>query len=144
MLRLNEARFNGICCRRQEHPQRQQGSGAHVGQTVLFHLVAKTGVEHPPWDLQSGRPVHFALHAAQYHTASASRFNLNVHLLPVPGVPTVMHFAITNFMGVLYPTCTTRTGHIWPWRRERLPVVAKRRISKQDAESYDLCGFGVL
>ena len=123
MLRLNEARFNGICCRRQEHPQRQQGSGAHVGQTVLFHLVAKTGVEHPPWDLQSGRPVHFALHAAQYHTASASRFNLNVHLLPVPGVPTVMHFAITNFMGVLYPTCTTKTGRIWRWISEHLTVV---------------------
>jgi hypothetical protein len=36
-----------------------------------------------------------------------------------------------------------RTGHIWPWRRERLPVVAKRRISKQDAESYPCPGSAV-
>jgi hypothetical protein len=30
---------------------------------------------------------------------------MNVNLLPVPGVPTVTHFTITGFMGVLYPTC---------------------------------------
>ena len=106
MLRLNEVRFNGICCRRQEHPQRQQGGGVHVRLTVLFQPAAKTGVKHPLWNLQCGRSVHFALHATQHHTAPASRFDLNVNLLPVPGVPAVMHFAITGFMGVLYPTCS--------------------------------------
>jgi len=94
-----------------------------VGQAVLFHPTTKTGVEHPVRHLQSRRRVDFALHAAQFHTTYASSFYLNMHLLAVPKVPTVMHFAITGFMGVLYPTCTTATGRILRLRRQLLPVV---------------------
>ena len=101
--------------------------------TVLFHPAANTGVEHPLRNLQSGRSVHFAFHATHYHTASASRFDSNVNLLSVPQVPAVTHFAITGFMGVLYPTCITKIGLIWAWT-SRLPQAAKRaRVTAQQA-----------
>jgi hypothetical protein len=45
-----------------------------------------------------------------------------------------MHFAITNFMGVLYPTCTTKTGRIWRWISEHLTVVRLQADPKREQE----------
>src|ERR1039457_6192082 len=52
-----------------------------------------------------------------------------------------MHFAITGFMGVLYPTCTTRIEHILRWGRERLQAVRRRRAPKLEAGFYRCQGW---
>jgi hypothetical protein len=109
MLRPNGVRINGVCCGRQDTPQRQQRSATHVGQAVLLHRAANPGVEHPRWNLQRWRSVQFDLHATQNYSPPASRLGLNENALPIPRVPTVLYFSSAGFMGVSYPTCTTAT-----------------------------------
>jgi hypothetical protein len=115
MLRPNGARINGVCCGRQDTPQRQQGSATHVGQTVLLHRAANAGVEHPRRNLQCRRSVQFDLHATQNYSPPASRLGLNEDALPIPRVPTVLYFSSAGFMGVSYPTCTTPSDHTPRW-----------------------------
>jgi hypothetical protein len=110
MLRLYHGRFHRISRCRHQALQPQQGRAVHIGQTLLPHLAADNRIKHPLWNLQCGRPVQFVSHATQNRTATASRFDLDAHLLPIPWVPAVLHFSNAGFMGVLYPTCTTSTA----------------------------------
>ena len=111
MLRLNHPRFNTICVGRQERSKRQQSAAAHIRQALLLHLTAKTGVEHPLRNLQRSQPVQLVSHATENYTPASSRFASNAYWLPIPWMPAIMHFSNAGFMGVLYPSCTTASGH---------------------------------
>ena len=125
MLRLISTRLNMICIRRQKYSQRTQSAEAHIRRAPCLLLAATPRVEHPLRNLQCRGPVQLITYASKYNHATPSCLAANIYLLPVPRMPCIPDFSNVGFMGVLYPSCTTKTGLIWAWTSRR-PQAAKR------------------
>jgi hypothetical protein len=72
--------------------------------------------------------------------AAAARFDLNTYLLSLPRVPAVLHFSSDGIMGVMYPTCITRTELISRCRRQLRWAGWRRRILTPVAKCYSCPG----
>ena len=115
MLRLAHARFKTICYWQHQALQCLQGAAACISQNRLPHPTANTGVKHPLGNLQCRRTVQLSEYTAPNQTPRPPSLRLDTHRPSIPGVPLVLHFTNDAFMGVLYPGCTTPSGHTPRW-----------------------------
>ena len=100
-------------------PQRTAADRGHGRQA---HTAAGHRIEHPLRNLQE--PHSWVLiDAAPEHTSPIlGQSFVDRYSAGVPRMPRVTDFSRFDIMGVALSTRTTKTGHIWDWRRIRQQV----------------------
>src|SRR5207302_1019253 len=102
--------------------QIQQRTAADRGHGRQAHTAAGHRIEHPLRNLQE--PHSWVLiDAAPEHTSPIlGQSFVDRYSAGVPRMPRVTDFSRFDIMGVALSTRTTKTGHIWDWRRIRQQV----------------------
>ena len=121
----------------QQRLQIQQCFTADGGHRRQAHSAAGRRIEHPLRNLQeSSFAVLFDAAVEQCAPISGEGL-VDRHNPVVPRMPRVMDFSRFSTMGVALSTCTTRTGHIWGWRRTRQRV-APSRFGHRERNQFNL------
>src|SRR5437660_1442177 len=98
--------------------QIQQRTAADRGHGRQAHTAAGHRIEHPLRNLQE--PHSWVLiDAAPEHTSPIlGQSFVDRYSAGVPRMPRVTDFSRFDIMGVALSTRTTKTGHIWDWRKD--------------------------
>src|ERR1700751_5007658 len=82
---------------------------------VMLHPAATAKIKHPCRNLQDRKSAQLLPHAAQNCLVASLRLALNPYPLTMPRVPTIQHFALLTFMGVVCLSCSTPSDRTPRW-----------------------------